>query len=246
MIYLFTDFGYSGPYVGELHAVFKRQFPDRPLIDLMHDAPTFNPRASSYLLGALCSQFVQGDLCLGVVDPGVGLESRRALLIEADGVIYCGPDNGLFSQVVRCANKVSCYEITWRPAVLSDSFHGRDLFAQALVRYVSGIDLTMHKLERSHIAGINWPTDTPSIIYFDQFGNAITGIRACTIQINTELEVNNILISYARTFAQVAVGQIFWYINSMGLVELAINQGSVREKLAISIGTQVSVAKKSG
>jgi len=246
LIYLFTDFGYRGPYVGELHAVFKRRLANTPVIDLMHDAPAFNPKASSYLLAALAQQFQVGDLCLAVVDPGVGMPQRRALLIEADGVAYCGPDNGLFSQVVRRAQQVNCNEFTWHPADLSESFHGRDLFAPAAVSYLERANIPMQQLRIEDLDGMDWPMNLHAVIYFDQFGNAVTGIRAGTISQDALLIVNDTQISYARTFATVDTSQLFWYINSMGLVEFAVNQGSAQENLAISIGLPVSISNKSG
>lgn len=242
MIYLFTDFGYSGPYVGEIHAVFKRQLADVSLIDLMHDAPTFNAKASSYLLAALSRRFQPGDSCLAVVDPDVGMMKRRALLVEADGVIYSGPDNGLLSQIIRLASEVSCYEILWRPADLSDSFHGRDLFAPAITRYMTDAEqLALQKITRTEIEGIDWGMDDYSIIYFDQFGNAITGIRGSTVQRDNVLSVNNTKVKYARTFAAVQAGQPFWYVNSMGLVELAVNQGSACEILTLNRDSTVTI-----
>lgn len=246
MIYLFTDFGYHGPYVGEVHAVLKRRMPEMPVIDLMHDAPVFNPQASSYLLAALAQRFQAGDVCLGVVDPGVGMQERRALLIEADGITYCGPDNGLFSQVVLRAHQVICHEILWRPTELSNSFHGRDLFAAVVVRYLAGSEVPRQAMAIDGLHGMDWPTENYSVIYFDQFGNAVTGIHGTSLTPDILLYVNETKIHYARTFATVPAGQLFWYINAMGLVEVAVNQGSAREKLAISLNFPVSVCKKTG
>ncbi|MEC8202238.1 MAG: SAM-dependent chlorinase/fluorinase, partial [Pseudomonadota bacterium] len=47
MILLYTDFGYEGPYVGQMKAVLRRLAPDVPAVDIMHDAPVWNPRAAA-------------------------------------------------------------------------------------------------------------------------------------------------------------------------------------------------------
>lgn len=227
--------------MGELHAVLKRRLANTPVIDLMHDAPAFNPKASCYLLAALARQFQAGDVCLAVVDPGVGMPQRRVLLIEADGIAYCGPDNGLFCRIVKCAQQVHCYEITWRPADMSESFHGRDLFAPALTQYILKSDIAMQLLPVDALVGINWPEDLPQVIYFDRFGNAVTGIRGNTVTSDARLQANTRELGYARTFATVAAGEPFWYVNSMGMVELAINQASIREELSLLIGSPVEV-----
>ncbi|PWG73557.1 hypothetical protein DF186_22455, partial [Enterococcus hirae] len=52
MIVLLTDFGGSGPYVGQMKAGLARDAPDIPVIDLVHDLPAFDPKSAAYLLAA--------------------------------------------------------------------------------------------------------------------------------------------------------------------------------------------------
>ncbi|MDN5869298.1 MAG: SAM-dependent chlorinase/fluorinase, partial [Nitrococcus sp.] len=40
----------------------------------------------------------------------------------------------------------------------------------------------------------------------------------------------------ARTFADVTPGTAFWYCNSIGLVEIAVNQGSAARRLGLQVG----------
>ena len=110
LIHIFTDFSYDGPYVGEMKSVLNRNLKNITCIDLMHDAPKFNPRSSAYLLAALSQQFAEGDSCLAIVDPEVGSNDRRPVLIVADRVVYCGPDNGLFSLLVQKAESINCFD----------------------------------------------------------------------------------------------------------------------------------------
>ena len=128
MIVLVTDFGLAGPYTGQVKAVLTQAAPGVPVIDLFADAPAGNAKASAYLLAAYAAWFPAGTVFLSVVDPGVGSE-RAPVVVEADGRWYVGPGNGLFELVRRRAAVSRCWEITWRPATLSNSFHGRDLFA---------------------------------------------------------------------------------------------------------------------
>ncbi|WP_342748412.1 SAM-dependent chlorinase/fluorinase [Solemya velesiana gill symbiont] len=93
-IALFTDFGHQGPYLGQMKAVLADA--GVPVIDLQSDAPTFNPKASAYLLAAIRRNMPQCMLYLSVVDPGVGGE-RAPLIVWSGGDCFVGPDNGLFS-----------------------------------------------------------------------------------------------------------------------------------------------------
>jgi len=242
MIYLFTDFGYQGPYVGELRAVLARnKNPDHAVIDLMHDAPVFDPESSAYLLAALSKSLLPGDACLAIVDPGVGSIERLPIIVEADSVFYCGPDNGLLSQIVSKSETVSINEITWRPKTISNSFHGRDLFAPALLKVMNQESLALRSTEAEDLVGHDWPTERGKVIYIDGFGNLITGLTNATLTPPQKVLFQNLEIEYAKTFSSQTKGQPFWYFNSMGLVEVAVNQQRADEYFNAEIGTALSV-----
>src|SRR5262249_38269870 len=113
MIALFTDFGLTGPYTGQVKAVLHLGAPQVPVIDLFADAPSGRPLPSSYLLAAYGAWLPAGTILLCVVDPGVGTP-RPAVVVEADSRWFVGPANGLFEIVFRRASKPRVWEITWR------------------------------------------------------------------------------------------------------------------------------------
>jgi len=73
-IVLFTDFGSSDLYVGQVEAVLERYAPGVRIIHLLHDAPAFNVKASAHLLAALAQRIARGHVFMGVVDPGVDVD----------------------------------------------------------------------------------------------------------------------------------------------------------------------------
>jgi S-adenosylmethionine hydrolase len=239
LLHLFTDFGWSGPYVGEMKAVLAREVAELGVIDLMHDAPAFNPMASAYLLAALSRRFVAGDICLGVVDPGVGDAKRRVLIVEVDGIQFVGPDNGLFAVLGQRAKQVNCREVRWRPQQLSASFHGRDVFAPIAAGLQSGRSIDAHTVPVDSMVGCDYPDQLAEVIYVDHYGNVVTGLSAERYSAQTMLSCQGRRFTHAETFSKVAPGEIFWYGNSMGLIELAANQASACELLALSIGSPV-------
>jgi len=241
MIYLFTDFSYAGPYVGELKSVLQKKQTGHEIIDLMHDAPAFNAKASAYLLAAVSRQFKKNDACLAIIDPGVGDTDRRPIIVNADGVTYCGPDNGLFSQIIQQAKNVEVFDIRWHPKKLSNSFHGRDLFAPALAKYLLNDDLALKPVSLNKLVGRDWPNSLNEVIYIDHYGNCITGIPAEIIKKSQTIHFHNYSLNYARTFSKLDKGQAFWYINSMGLVEISINQGHAAEFFKIHVGSELTV-----
>jgi len=145
MIVLYTDFGiddpyvgFDDPYVGQMKAaLLQHGRQDVPIVDLLHRVPDFDPRAGAHLLAALQTKFGPGSVFLAVVDPGVGGD-RQAVVLEADGKFYVGPDNGLLAVVAARAQTSRSWRINWRPEELSVSFHGRDLFAPIAARIAAG------------------------------------------------------------------------------------------------------------
>lgn len=241
MIVLFTDFGPSGLYVGQMRAVLARDAPGIPVIELCNDAPTFDPMASAYLLAAYASAFPAGAVFLGVVDPGVG-SSRVPLALEADGRWYVGPDNGLFALIFRRAAEARCWAITWRAPRLSPSFHGRDLFAPVAARLARGEKLPGDERVEGPSVGAEWPDDLARVIHVDHFGNAITGVRASQLSAKTVLTAAGRHVERARTFSDVAEGQAFWYENANGLAEIAVNCGRADAQLGLTVGAPIDIS----
>lgn len=238
MLVVMTDFGPTGPYLGQMQAVLYREAPGVPVVTLFSDAPRCNPRASAYLLAAYATEFPVGSIFLAVVDPGVGTAARRPVVMQADGRWFVGPDNGLFELLRRRAASCCCWEIGWRPPHLSASFHGRDLFAPVAARLARGETPPGVMVECSCN---DWPDDLAEVIYVDHFGNAMTGMRAAAVPFGTVIAVAGRQLPHAITFGAVAPGEAFWYENANGLIELAVNQGSAAQQLGLTVGTPVAV-----
>lgn len=240
MIVLFTDFGRDGPYIGQMQAVLHHEAPGIPVIDLFADVPAYDVRAGAYLLPAYASEFAGGTVFVCVVDPGVG-GTRDPLIVKADGRWYVGPGNGLFELVRRRSTEFQCWTVTWSPARLSASFHGRDLFVPVAAQLANGRPPPGTPCDPSRYAQTAWPDDLAEVIYVDGFGNAMTGLRAETVATTAGLAVGSTVLTRARTFSDVPVGQAFWYENANGLAEIAVNQGHAAAQLGIRPGTPVTL-----
>jgi S-adenosylmethionine hydrolase len=240
MIVLFTDFGLEGPYVGQMKAALHRLATGVPVVDLFADAPIGDPKPSAYLLAAYSAWFPKGTVFLCVVDPGVGGE-RPPVIVEADGRSFVGPGNGLFELVWRRARRSRCLEITRRPDTLSASFHGRDLFAPVAARIARGDDPPGRPLDEAAVRRPDWPDDLAEIVYVDHYGNAMTGLRASIVPDGARLAAAGRALERARTFSDRPEGEAFWYENSNGLAEIAVNRGRADRLLGLALGTPVEV-----
>lgn len=241
MLALFTDFGSDDLYLGQMKAVLAQHAAGIPIIDLSHNAPAFQIVASAHLLAALYTQLAPTSVICAVVDPGVG-SAREAIVMAADNYYFVGPDNGLFGVIASRIIDCKVWRICWRPKALSASFHGRDLFAPVAAWIASG-RFPFDKLEpQVALSCTASATDIAQIIYIDHYGNCLTGLRHAHLASDQTLSVAGLTMPRLRTFADAEPGSAFCYENSLGLVEIALNQGNAAQKFNLRVGDAVQIS----
>jgi S-adenosylmethionine hydrolase len=215
-----------------------QQAPDQQVINLFSDLTPFDVQAAAYLLPSYSTGFSPGTVFLCVVDPGVGSE-RPAVILQADDCWYVGPNEGLFALVARRAGRVECQVLP--PArCVSSSFHGRDVFAPVAARLATGQAVDAQPVPTGEVEQPGWPDDLFRVVYVDRYGNAVTGIRAGQLDVSRVIHVRGHALHAKRTFSDVPAGTPFWYENSSGLIELAVNRGRADEQLGAVVGVTIS------
>ena len=235
-----TDFGPGGPYTGQMHAVLVAQAPGIPVIDLLSLAPAFAPKGAAYLLASIAEFTPANTAFVAVVDPGVGGD-RGVLVVDTERHWFVGPDNGLLALAARHAPRATVWRVDWRPPRLSNSFHGRDLFAPLAARIAREGSPPGQPIELQAIEGSDWPDDLAEVIFIDHYGNVFTGLRARGIPRGRLVRIGARRLKFARTFGEVSQGEAFWYENANGLVELAVNGGNAAQVLGVELGMPVWV-----
>jgi S-adenosylmethionine hydrolase len=245
IITLLTDFGTTDSYIGEMKGVLLNGAPLAVLVDISHGVPPGDVRSAAYILGRTWHRFPAGTVHLAVVDPGVGT-TRAALALSVYDHYFIGPDNGLFTPVLRDA-EVNAVALP-TPSTASPTFHGRDLFAPAAAALASEADLSTlgqpfagipERLAYTtpHFEG---KTIVGEIVYIDRFGSLITNLTAELVPSYARLEVEDLdLGSLKRTFNDVTTGGLLAYIGSGGVIEIAVRNGSAARRLGVGVGGRV-------
>jgi S-adenosyl-L-methionine hydrolase (adenosine-forming) len=245
IVTLLTDFGTSDSYVAEMKARLLAGAPDAVLVDVTHAVAPGDIRAAAYILGRSWHRFPEGTVHLAVVDPGVGT-ARAAVAIGAGGHRFVGPDNGLFTNVLR-DREVEVVEITV-PDGAAPTFHGRDVFAPAAAALLAGDPL--HTLGppflgiparlvmgEPHFEG---KSIVGEIVYVDRFGTLVTNLTVQTVPDYAVLEVEGLEIGrLRRTYGDVPTGGLLAYEGSGGAIEIAVRDGSAARRLGIGVGGRV-------
>jgi S-adenosylmethionine hydrolase len=245
LVTLLTDFGVSDSYVAEVKGSLLSAEPGLAVVDVTHAVPPGDVRAGAYLLGRAWHRFPVGTTHLAVVDPGVGTE-RAALALAAHGHYFVGPDNGLFTPVLRDAEVRIVVLPT--PDGASPTFHGRDVFAPAAAALAGGAPLAQLgqpfggipvrlAYREPHHEG---KSVVGQVVYVDRFGTLVTNLTPDLVPSYAVIEVEGLEVGpLRRTFGDVPSGGLVAYVGSDGQVEVAVRDGSAARRLGMGVGGRI-------
>jgi S-adenosyl-L-methionine hydrolase (adenosine-forming) len=257
-----TDFGVADDLVGTCHGVMKRIAPEVEIIDITHG---IDPQ--QILQGALVLRntlpYMPEGVHLAVVDPGVGTDRKAIALRSGDGRLYVGPDNGLLIPAAeRMGGIADAWELTepaYRLSPLSRTFHGRDVFAPAAAFLAGGLEPTEigPSLETPALTRLDVPLAQISaeeivahVLIVDRFGNVQLNLTASDLdqvgivpgtRIELEIGLERYYAVAARTFADVARGDIVLYEDSWRNISIAINVGDAASVISAHVGDGVRI-----
>ena len=130
-IALLSDFGLKDHYVGSLKAVILGINPKATIFDVTHEIRPQNIREGAFILHAVYPVIPKGTIVVAVVDPGVG-SMRQAICVKTSRGFLIGPNNGLFSLVLRDEAGYEARALVndrYFHKPVSSTFHGRDVFS---------------------------------------------------------------------------------------------------------------------
>ncbi|MCD2202000.1 SAM hydrolase/SAM-dependent halogenase family protein [Halobacterium sp. KA-6] len=250
MITLSSDFG--SPYPAAMKGVVL-QSTDARLVDVAHDFPRQNVRATAFWLREVLPYFPPA-VHLVVVDPGVGTD-RKAVVVRAGRHAIVAPDNGVAIPAARrLAEDVEVFEIAVEnPA--SSTFHGRDVFAPAAAdvheRGVEAFDDYPGYERLDDYETVAFPDPDlkgdvlrGEVLVVDGFGNAITNLpgRVVDDRIGDSVRVNRDRVRVEPSYAHVEPGERVVTVGSHGNVELAVNRGRGDDAFGVEPGSPVELS----
>lgn len=257
LITLLTDFGTADYFVGAVKGVILALNPAARVIDITHEIPPHDVEAAAFTLLAVHTSFPEGTINVAVVDPGVG-SSRKALLVRSGSQFFVGPDNGIFSYVA--GDDAEIFELTktdYFRTNVSQTFHGRDVFAPVAAALSNGI--SPENLGQSITEWVRLPTLRQRllrdgrlegrIIHIDRFGNCVTNITRTEltekhIDLGATLMVGKKRVEgFKRFYGEEPRSRTraFAIWGSAGFLEISAENHSAADLLKVKRGDRVTV-----
>ena len=260
LITLLTDFGDRDYFVASMKGVILNINPQARLVDLSHQVRPHDVEAAAFLLRSTYHYFPDGTVHVAVVDPGVGT-ARRPLLVSTSRYFFLAPDNGLLTSIYENEQSVEVRRIENRQYRLDSegaTFDGRDLFAPAAAWLTRG--LAPGTFGRLVSDSVRLPMEEPGwrgsrflgrIIHVDHFGNVISNVTAAHVQdVRAAIKRATVTIGIAGiaiqdlapSYADGSPDAARALINSNGLLEIFVKEGSAADLLKVHRGESIELA----
>ncbi len=255
---LTTDFGLKDPYAAEIKATILTICPNTTIVDITHEITKFNIRMGAYILASAAPYFPKGSVHVAVVDPGVGTK-RRPIIIQTKRGFFVGPDNGVLvlaaeKQGITCIHKLSNPELML--SQVSNTFHGRDIFAPAAAHLLNGVKPAEFGPEISEAVKPEFAKTTlrngvltGEVLHVDGFGNIITNIneKEATLShlegtVTVKLSGSELKLRFCKAYGKIKPQKPLALIGSHGFIEIALNQGSAATKFKTQPGDSVTIS----
>lgn len=265
LIVFMTDFGTLDDAVAICKGVMLSIAPDADIVDLTHQVTPYSVSEGARLLARTAPYYPAGTVFVVVIDPGVGT-SRKSIVVKSKrGQLFVLPDNGLITPIVDRDGLAAVREIS-NPAwllsgALSSTFHGRDIFSPVGAHLARGdnwtdvgpalagvtrLEVPLATLDEHGLSGRVVALDGP-------FGNLVTNVEADKFRalgyvhgdlVRVQLGTQQVQVPFVATFGDVAVGKPLLYIDSRGLLSLAINQGNFADSNHVAPPVALHIERK--
>ncbi len=247
--------------MASLKGVILRINPNANIIDITHAIQPQNILSGAYVMFSTIPYFPPA-IHVGVVDPGVGSE-RKAIVIQCERGYMVGPDNGLLIPCARLLGIKRIFKISNKKYLndhISDTFHGRDVFAPVAAHISEGVSVSEFGPEISDSVNLELEefrktkdSISGKFIFQDTFGNLIFSIpKAIVLKHFTMGDEIDIIFRYQGeeffkklpllpSYAHQKPNKLLATISSSGFFEIACNLGSAQTELQMGPGTEISL-----
>ena len=251
IVTLLTDSGTSDHYVAAIKARIISMNQAVRIEDITHDIKPGDIGHAAFVLRSVFRDFPPQTVHLVGVN-SVGGRNDAYIALQLEDHFFVGCDNGFFGLISDQAQQ-QLVELNALHTI-NTTFPERDIFALAAVKLASGMAITslgkpMPTFQRMTDRQIKATKKqiTGTVIRVDSMGNLITNISRRVFEILSPGKSYTIAFGGEKfrkihtQYHQAEQGECFILFNSLGLLEIGINQGNASELLGLGYDSVVNI-----
>lgn len=253
IITLTSDWSNYDYYVAAIKGQILGLCPEVTIVDISHNIQSFSISQAAYVVRHSYRNFPDGTIHVIAVNSETGPD-KPPIVVKAMNHYFIGCDNGLFMLIID--NEPDEVIALPEKKKVTTTIAEIEIFARAACEVAKGKPLM--ELGKTHpnlrrqvpiLPTIDESVINGTVVYIDSFSNAITNINAelfnqigrkrkfeIFIQSN-HYRVNKINKYYFES----SIGELLVLFNSVGFLEIAINNGNAADLLNLSVGSAVRI-----
>ena len=260
LVALLTDYGYVDTYVAEVKARILSYRRDVQIVDVTHGVASFNELEAAFLLRNASRSFPDGTIFICIIDPKVGTGRRSIIIKTRRGKLFIGPDTGFMIPAAKEHEIENVWVIDENklPGRISETFHGRDVFAEAAGRILAGEEIENMSYEVDGYEVMELPRPRvrdgrieAMVMHVDKFGNIITNIHAgdygfeglfgSRLRVRLGRSGKTLTAPLVKSYGAVKKGSPLLTVGGSGYVELSVNMGDASKRYRVKPGDKIVV-----
>ncbi len=250
LITFMSDFGYTDHYIAAVKAKILSSNPGLSIVDIGHNIERYNIAHGAFVLSAVFREFPIGTV--HVVSVNATVNNYEYVAVKLEEHYFIGVDNGLFGLISDQDPTIIANINGFQKGF--DSFPAKNIFAPAAVKLASGANIhevgtpkkCINKMLGRQLRATKKQI-SGHVIRVDHYGNLITNIKKDVFdQLKGE---RGYVVNFARETihqihnktSKVDPGDCYVYFNSLGTLEISINQGNASQLLGLEYDSPVFV-----
>jgi S-adenosylmethionine hydrolase len=252
IITLTSDMGQRDPHLGSVKGFILSQLPNIQIIDITHQVSPFNIAEAAFIVRNCYLDFPPKTIHVIGVDSHSD-ENKDILLVSYKNQYIIARDNGIISLIIEGQPEkiIKLHKKTNTETV----FPLKDIMAKAacsLSKNTNEYDLGSYVKDFNSITTLNPILENEiirgTVIYIDNYGNAITNIRKSHLEryrtdsaLNIHFSKRLVLTKISENYSDVPDGEAVCLFGSSGLFEVAINKGNASQLLGLQLKSMVLI-----
>ena len=253
---IISDWYKNDFYAGALKGMIISECKGAQIFDISHQIESFNIAQAAFVLRNSFQRFPKGTIHLICVNSEAD-KNRQYLIVKAEDHYFIGADNGIFGLILKNAPQ-KIYQIKVKDDEIN-SFPELSVFTRcachiALEKKITDIAVEIKDYYKQIPLrpAIDDNTISGSVIYIDSYQNVVTNITKELFDRIGENKAYDIFVQshhykiskINKKYKETTPGELLAIFNSVGLLEIAINNGNAAELLGLEVGANIRVKFK--